>query len=465
MSDPHVHSGPTGDLLTGNLRALLRDPPAFLERCARDYGDVVPLRFGPKRALFLNDPAAIEAVLVAKSELFAKPYIVRTDRVRIGNGQVGAEGDVWRRQRLTQPAFLRRRLTDYGDSMVAATARMLTTWHDGDTFDVVPAMMRLTLEIVAETLLGADVTDDADEVGTALTVVMDTFMTRLRTLFLVPELLPTPGNVRLRRAQRQLDAVMDRMIATRRASRCDATDLLGLLLQAQAASGGAMTDQQIRDQAMAFFLAGHETVALALSWTWYLLAQHPAVEATLLDELQTVLGDRVPTPADQPRLVYTEMVALEALRLYPPVWVMARVALQTCALGGHQVPAGTMVLMSQWVTHRDPRFFDQPALFHPDRWRDGFTQWLPRYAYFPFGGGPRGCIGRGFAMMEAVLLLATIAQRFQLTTEPGHPVVPRASITLRPAHGIRVVLHQRHHDSIGPIESRTNRTAGHRRCS
>ncbi len=444
MTDVRLLSGPDGDLLSGNLRALLRDPLIFLEQCARDYGDVVPLRFGPKRAIFVNDPAAMEEVLVAQSELFAKPYILRTDRVRVGNGQLGATGDIARRQRLAQPAFHRSRLTGYGNGMGAATERMLATWHDGDTVDVVPAMMRLTLEIVADTLFGADVSDDADGVGAALTVVMDTFMTRLRTLFLVPEVLPTPGNVRLRRAQRRLDVTMDRIIAQRRASGGDATDLLGLLLHAQAESGGTITDREIRDQAMAFFLAGHETVALALSWTWYLLAQHPEVETTLLTELQTVLGDRAPTPADQPRLPYAEMVVLEALRFYPPLWTIARVALRTCALGNYQVPAGTLVLMSPWVTHRDPRFFDQPEVFNPDRWQGGFAQRLPRYAYFPFGGGPRGCVGRGFAMMEAVLVLATVAQRFRLAVDPAVAVTPRASITLRPAHGIKVMLHQRH---------------------
>jgi cytochrome P450 len=435
-------AGPRGQILLGNLPELMRDRTGFLLSCARDHGDFVPLRFGPRRAVFINHPDAIAAVLVAGSRTFGKPYILRTDRFRFGDARLGSEGDFWRQQRVAEPSFHRDRLAAYAETMIAATERMLDSWRDGETRDILPEMMRLALQIVGETLFGTDLTDEAERVGSSLATMMDEFVSRLGLLFLVPERLPTPGNLRLRRARRQLVATMDGVVARRRASGEDRGDLLGLLLRA-ANGAGAAADQQIRNQAMTFFLAGHETTALALTWTWYLLSQHPAVEANLLAELDAVLGGHPPTPADLPRLVYTEWIVKEALRLYPPIWAMGRIALDDANLGGHPISRGTVILLSQWAMHRDPRWFDAPERFDPDRWADGFAKRLPRYAYFPFGGGPRGCIGSRFAMMEAVLILATVAQRFRLTLAPGHPVVPLASITLRPQHGLQMILHRR----------------------
>ncbi len=216
-----------------------------------------------------------------------------------------------------------------------------------------------------------------------------------------------------------------------------------MLLEAQDEDGSRMTDQQLRDEAMTFLLAGHETTALALSWTWYLLSQHPKVEQRLQQELQQVLSDRTPRAEDLARLPYTEKVAKEAMRLYPPAWSLARTAAKECEIGGYRVPAGANVVMSQWIMHRDPRFYTYPEEFDPDRWSTDRIQCLPKFAYFPFGGGPRSCIGASFAMIEATLLLATIAQRFQLRMVPAHPVVPTPSITLRPRNGIRMVLHER----------------------
>jgi cytochrome P450 len=241
----------------------------------------------------------------------------------------------------------------------------------------------------------------------------------------------------------RLEEILYRIIRQRRTSGRDAGDLLSMLLAAQDEDGSRMTDQQLRDEAMTIFLAGHETTALALSWAWYLLSQHREAEARLVEELRTVLGERAPSVEDLPQLRYAEMVVKETLRLYPPAFSTGREALQACEIGGYQVPAGTQIIMSQWVTHRDPRFFDQPQQFNPDRWTDDFIKHLPKYAYFPFGGGPRLCIGNSFAMMEAVLILATIAQRFQLELVPGQSVTPWPSITLRPKDGIKMQVQQR----------------------
>ena len=440
MSLASLPPGPKGDLLRGNLPELLRDRTEFLSRCAREYGDVVPLRFGPRRAVLLSDPALIEDVLVARHQVFVKPYALRLDRVTFENGRQGDEAGFWRGR--MAPAFARPRLAVYGDAMVALAERRLATWQDGDTIDLYAEMMQLTLEIIAKTLFATDVTDEAGAVGAALEELMEAFFDRLRTLFLIPARLPTPGNRRRQRAAGRLDAFLDGLIAQRRAAGEAGDDLLSMLLRVQRDSPGSLTDAQLREEVMTLFLAGHETTALAVTWAWHLLAHHPAVEAKLLTEF-AALGDRSPTAADRPRLRYAEWVVSEAMRLYPPLWVIARVATQAAPLNGYRVPAGTVVLMSPWVAHRDPRHFDRPDVFDPDRWADGLSRRLPRYAYFPFGGGPRVCIGGGFAMTEAVLLLATIGRRVRLAPVPGHPVRPRPSITLRPERGVPMVVHRR----------------------
>jgi cytochrome P450 len=419
----------------------MRDRTGFLYRCAREYGDLVPLRFGPRRAVLVSHPAAIADVFVDRSKNFVKPYILRTDQLRMGDTRLGDEGDFWRRQRLAQPAFHRSRLDGYGEAMVTATREMLDRWQDGENRDVLAEMNRLTLQIAAETLFGADLAEEAEGVGAALQAVMDGFIPRLGALFLVPDWLPTPGNRRLRQALRELDGTIDGIVARRRASGEERNDLLSLLLRA--ADDGVLTPRQVREQATTYLLAGHETTALVLSWAWYLLGTHPHAEARLIEEVDSVLGGRPATTADVPRLKYAEWVALEAMRLYPPIWAMARVALRDDELGGYPIRGGTVVIVSPWVMHRDPRYFAAPESFDPERWAGDALKQLPRYAYFPFGGGPRGCIGSRFATQEAVLLLATIAQRFRLTPVPGHEVVPVPSITLRPAHGVPMVLHGR----------------------
>jgi cytochrome P450 len=417
----------------------------FLTRIAREYGDCVSFRLGWKRAFLVSHPDLIESILVTDSRNYIKHYVLRLLRPTLGNGLLLSENDFWLRQRrLMQPAFHRERVAGYGGIMVSYAERMLTSWSDGDTRDMHTEMMRLTLEIVAKALFDADVAEEAPEVGDALDMGMQTFVRRWRSLYPVPLWIPTPTNLRVKRFVRRLDRIIYRFIEERRASGRERGDLLSMLLSARDADDGSrMTDRQIRDEAMTLFLAGHETTANALAWTWYLLSQHPEVDAMLAGELQSVLGGRSPTVVDLPQLRYTEMVVMEAMRIYPPVYAFGREAVRECTLGNYRVPKGTTVVMSQWVMHRDRRYFENPGKFDPQRWADGLAKRLPRFVYFPFGGGPRVCIGNSFAMMEAILILATMVPKFRFTLLPGHPVVPRTTVTLRPEHGIKGILTKR----------------------
>jgi cytochrome P450 len=438
-------AGPKGHFLLGNFLEFSRDPLNYLTRCARQYGDVVYLHAPFISFYLINHPDLIEDVLVTNNRNFIKDkgLRMRPSRRLFGNGLLTSDGDFWIRQRrLTAPAFHREQIAAYGEVMVACAERMIETWRAGQTRDIHQDMMRLTLEIVAETLFGIDATQEAHEVGKALDVVARQFTSQASYIGIL-DLLPMPGYRRFERAVARLDEIIYRIIQQRQQRRGSLSlrrDLLSLLLEAQDEDGSRMSDQQLRDEAMTLFLAGHETTALALSWTWYLLAQHPEAENRLIAELQETLDGRAPTCADLPYLRFTEMVIKEAMRLYPPAWTIGREALQDCEIGGYRVPRGAQVAMSQWVMHRDPRHFDQPEEFKPERWAGEQTRSLPRYAYFPFGGGPRLCIGNAFAMMEATLILATIAQRFHLALAPSQTVTPLPSITLRPRNGVRVIV-------------------------
>ncbi len=440
-----IPTGPKGRWLSGNLADFTEDRLGFLTDCARRYGDFVPLRFGPRRLVLVSHPDQIEEVLVAKHRSFIKHFALRGTRRTLGRGLLTSEGDFWRRQRrLAQPAFQRERVATYGRTMVAYAERMLEGWAEGQARDLQADMMRLTLEIVAKTLFDADVTGDAQEASVAMETLLECFTARIRRLAPMPEWVPTPTNLRLQRAAGRLDRLLLEIIARRRASGEEHGDLLSMLLRAQdEGDGGRMSDRQLRDEAMTLFMAGHETTANTIAWTFSLLAGHPEVEARLHAELDEVVGDRPPTPADLPRLRYAERVVTEALRVYPTVWILGREAIEECTIGGHRVAKGVTVYMSQWVVHRDPRFFNDPTSFRPERWADGLAQRLPRHAYFPFGGGPRICIGNGFAMMEAVLLLATIARRYRLVLRSGMPIRPVPTMTLRPGGGVPVVLQSR----------------------
>ncbi|WP_406699572.1 cytochrome P450 [Singulisphaera sp. Ch08] len=437
--------GPKGNWLSGNLPAFRRDRLGFLTECARTYGDVVAFRLGPRKMMIVNHPDLVEEVLVTNNRHYIKHFSLRMTEKTLGNGLLTSEGDFWRRQRrLAQPAFHRERIAAHAEVMVAFTERMLQHWHDGAVYDVQEEMMRLTLEIIAKTLFDADVSGSSADLSAAMETVLRCFTARVNTLIRLPYFIPTPNNVRLARAVKRLDAIIFEIIARRRASGEDRGDLLSMLLNAQDENDGdRMTDRQLRDEAMTLFMAGHETTANTLTWAWYLLAQHPESEARLHEELDQVLGDRAPTLADLPRLPFAEHVITESLRVHPTVWLVGREAIVPTVVGGYRVPVGTTVYMSQWVVHRDPRFFDDPESFRPERWQDGLMKRIPRYAYFPFGGGPRICIGNNFAMMESVLLLATIAQRFRLGLQPGTKAKLMATMTLRADGGLPMVVSSR----------------------
>ncbi|MFO0929751.1 MAG: cytochrome P450 [Gemmataceae bacterium] len=437
MAATALPPGPPGRFLTGNLPDLRRDLLELYERAARTYGDVATLRFGLRRIFLISHPDLIEQVLTSRA--FVKHYALRMNKMLLGNGLLTSEGDEWLRQRrLIQPAFLRDRLAGYGGTMVEYSHRWAAGWRDGERRDMHADMRQLTMEIAAKTLFGADVSGQGAAVADALRDVMESFIRRLFRVVVTPEWLPTPTNVRAWRSIRRLDRILYGIIAQRRTAGA-ATDLLSLLLHAHDEAGG-MSDKQLRDEAMTLFLAGHETTALTLTYTLHLLARHPAAQDALRAEVNG-LGDRLPTFADLPRLRFTEQVVLEGMRLYPPAYVIGRQAVEPVELGGYRLPAGSTLLLPQWVVHRDPRFWEAPAEFRPQRWTDAMRERLPKFAYFPFGGGPRICIGNNFALIEATLVLATLLRRWAVRPASDRPLAFRPRMTLAPDGPVELTVH------------------------
>jgi cytochrome P450 len=343
-----------------------------------------------------------------------------------------------------QPAFQHSQLGTYGEIIVSHAMRMMDTFQDREIRDINAEMMKLTLGVVVKSLFGADFTREAERIDAPLTAVLEATNKRLISAVQIPSWVPTRRNLREKRALAQIEALLRKLIRSRRTSTEQRNDLLSVLLAAvDEESGAHMSDQQLRDEMMTLFLAGHETTANALTWSWYLLSQHPSVEAKLHDELHRVLHGRSPSAADLPRLPYAEMVIRESLRMYPPAPGFAREPIEPVMIGGYDVPKGSMVVVNSYALQRDARFFDDPERFDPERFAPGWEERIPRYAYLPFGGGPRVCIGNGFAMMEARLILTTIAQRWQFLLEPGQQVVPIQLVTLRPKSGIRMKLRRR----------------------
>jgi cytochrome P450 len=430
--------GPKSWFPGGQILAFRRDPLAFLSRLAREYGDVAEFRVGPQRAFFLNHPDLIRDVLVTHHERFHKGRALQRAKRLLGEGLLTSEGEHHRRQRrLAQPAFHRQRINSYGRVMAECAERAAARWRDGETVDISNEMMRLTLAVVGKTLFDADVESEADEVGEALSEMMELFGYLLLPYTELLEKLPLPQVRRFNRARARLDAVIYRIIEERRKGGEDRGDLLSMLMLAEDEEGGPrMSDEQLRDEAMTIFLAGHETTANALTWAWHLLARNPEAEERLHAELDDVLGDgRIPAAEDVAALRYTEMVAAETMRLYPPAWGLGRMAVEDHEAGGYLVPKGSLVLLSQYVMHRDPRYFPDPERFDPERWTTEAREARPVFSYFPFGGGVRRCIGEGFAWMESVLLLATLARRWTMGPVPGHVVTTKPRITLRPGRG------------------------------
>ena len=430
----------------GNALAYLRDPLQFLRSTRRAHGDVVGVKLGPMEVTLISHPDLVEDILVTRNKLFQKDvYLQTTLRPVLGDGLLSSEGDFWRRQRrLAQPAFHRDRIASYGDIMVEHASRLAATWRDGEVRDVHVDMMHLTLAIVAETLFGTNVGDHADDVGDALHAVLTVVADPLEMFLPILKRLPTPQRRRYDRAVETLDSIIYGVVEKRRSSGAgESNDLLSMLLHARDDDGGRMSDKQLRDECMTLFLAGHETTALNLSWTWLLLSQYPEVEAKLARELEGVLGDRPATFADLPNLRYAGHVIAESLRLYPPAWSMGREAREDVELGGFRVPRGGQVWFAPWAIQRDERWFEDPDAFRPERWEGDLAKTLHRYAYFPFGGGPRFCIGQAFAQMEAVLLLSTLSRAFKVEVLETPRVTPDPSVTLRPKRGVRARLKRR----------------------
>ncbi len=409
------------------------------------YGDFFQLDFGSERMYMVADPDAIYEMLVTKNAQFYKGKQYR-DRQRglarfLGNGLLTSDGEFWKRQRkLTAPALHARRIEAYAETMVSVTEQMIARWHDQETLDIDQEMMHATLQIVAKSLFNVAMEGrDADRIGVALTVIQH----HMGGFSLIPNWVPTSGKIRTNRAVRDLDDIIYRLITERRRTNEDYGDLLSMLLLARDEDDKGMSDEQVRDETVTLMLAGHETTANALNWTFKLLAENPEAEAKLHAELDAVLGGRAPTLADLKTLPYTEMVVKESLRLYPPAYSFGRMAIEDTTIAGYTVPANTDINVFTFVTQRDPRWWDEPERFIPERFSPENEPNIRHYAYLPFGGGPRVCIGNSFAVMEANLMLATIAQQYQLRLTPGQVVELDPLITLRPRNGLQMRVEQR----------------------
>jgi len=443
---PTFPPGPAPSLLGAIAYRPGRDPLEFFTSLARTYGDLVHVRMGGEHVYFVSNPQQVRDILVTNQRYFHKGRGLERARRLLGEGLLTSEGAVHVRQRrLIQPAFHHDRIAAYAGVMTSYAERVQAGWSDGAVIDASQEMTRLTLAIVGKTLFDKDVESQAREVGEALNAVMESFWTLMLPFADFLERLPLPSMRRTRAARARLDAIIYGMIAERRKAPTDRGDLLSMLLLAQdeEAGGRGMTDQQIRDEAMTIFLAGHETTANALSWTLYLLSQSPEVEKRLHEEVDRVLGRRLPGIADLPQLTYTEQVVTESMRLYPPAWIIGRRAIRDYPLDSYLVRERSLLIVSPYVVHRDPRHFANPDRFIPERWTPEFKAALPPFAYLPFGGGARRCIGESFAWMELVLVLSTIVRQWRLRLVPGHPVVPLPVITLRLKHGLRMTTERR----------------------
>jgi cytochrome P450 len=439
--------GPRGFPLLGSLPDFAwGDPTRALLDAFREYGDVVRFRFGPVAFFGVNHPDHIRHVLQENRHNYTKSVNYEELRHVLGNGLLTSEGDSWLRQRrLAQPAFHRPRLAALASVITRETSSMLDRWsaHVGATIDVSHEFMRVTLGIVGHSLFGVDLASDADSVGRAVSVALEWANARMVQLVRVPARVPTVANVRARLAIRTLDALVYRIIESRRhaIARNDepAHDLLAMLIEARdEKTGEGMSDVQLRDEVMTLVLAGHETTANALTWTAYLLSRHPAVERKLREEISSTIGDRTPTFDDLPKLSYTMMVIEESLRLYPPAWCVERQAIADDDVGGFAIPHGSIVLVAPYTMHRHPSYWDDPEGFDPERFAPSQTSTRPKFAYIPFGGGPRVCIGNHFALMEMQLVLAMIVQRYRLDLVSGHRVEIEPLVTLRPRYGMKM---------------------------
>jgi len=435
--------GPRNLPVIGNLAAFRAKPIQFLTRVAREYGDLSYFRLANQNVYLINHPEFVREILVTNQGNFTKSRVLQRARVLLGDGLLTSEGSFHVRQRrLVQPAFHRDRLASYAHVMSEAAVRLRERWTDGATLEVSQEMMRLTLSIVGKTLFSADIESEASEIGEALTTVIKMFQMLMMPFSEYFEKLPLPSVRRFEKARARLDQTIYGLIRERRKSGEDAGDLLSMLLLAQDedALGSSMTDVQVRDEALTLFLAGHETTANALTWTWYLLSQNPECEGRLHREIDSVLAGRVPEMADLPQLRYTEMVFAESMRLYPPAWAIGRMSKEPFQMDGVEIGPKSICVLSPYIIQRDARWFPDPERFDPERWTPEARELRPKFSYFPFGGGARVCIGERFAWMEGVLVLAAVAQKWKLRLDAGQRVEPLPLITLRTKYGMRMTV-------------------------
>ncbi len=411
---------------------------------ARTCGDIAHFRIGRQHVFLLNHPDQIKEVLVTAQANFLKARAPSTRRL-LGEGLLTSEGDFHRRQRrLIMPAFHRQHIAGYAAVMVSYASELGQQWRAGATVDLRKEMMRLTLRIVSKNLFDVDVAAEAEEIGDALSQARELFHRPVIRHSALLEKLPfLPVARRFENARARLDVIVYRIITERRRNGTDGGDLISLLLSAQDENGDRMSDEQVRDEAITILLAGHDTTTNALTWTWYLLSQHPEVEAKLHAEIDTQLRGRLPSFDDLSRLVYAEMVVSEGLRLFPPAWRIGRRVVADCEVGGYFFPAGSLVLLSQYVTQRDSRYFPEPTRFDPERWTTPAREARPQFSYFPFGGGTRRCIGEQFARTAIILIIATLAATWRTELVPGYKVEIEPLLTLQPKHGMPMTLQRR----------------------
>lgn len=436
---PSRPPGPAGHWLVGCIPELLRDTPGFLTACARQYGDCIEVPVGLRRALLVSHPEFIEQLLVRHNDCFVKNFAFRTIRPVLGNGLILASGTEWKRQRnLVTPTFHRDRILPHCEQIAHWTERSIASWQADVLVDLQEQVMKMILAINARILFGVDLSQSATDVVSSMRTIQECIRIRAVRLLPIPDSIPTPANLRLQRATRRVDQIVYRMISDRRAQPDPPQDLLTSLVNSRDDSSTVTHDRQLRDEIMSLLLASHETTAQSLVWTLLLLSQHPDEEDQLHNELDTVLGGRLPTADDLPALKRTGWIVNESLRLFPPLWLLGREAVKPCTIAGFPVSVGTNVFVSQWVMHRDPRYFDHPEEFRPSRWGCQSTASLPSFVYLPFGAGPRVCVGASLAQIELVMLLATIYRRFSVRLTDQTVLRPQASITLRPRSPVLV---------------------------
>jgi cytochrome P450 len=449
MNNKLTIPGPKGHFLSGSLPEIQRDRVKFLVDLQRDYGDVVRIKLGPFSAVVVFHPDGIQHILQDNHTNYSKETRTYASlSALVGNGLIASNGEFWLRQRrLMQPAFHRQQINALSDLMCRETQitlnRLETASHDGQSLDISREMIRLSLAIVTQALFGNRISDQDGKIAANISFLLDDPAFRFEHPFYPPLSVPTAYNRRFIAARKFMDEIIYTLIADRRKVPVPGSDLLAMLMQAtvegnesSGKNGRSMNDEQLRDEIITLFLAGHETTALALTWTLYLLSQHPDIEARVRSEIDQTLAGRIPTLADLPGLAYTRRVLDEGIRLYPPAWIFERKALADDEIGGYLIPAGTTLALTPYATHRHPQFWDNPEMFDPDRFIPERVEARPRYAYFPFGGGPRMCIGNSFALQEMQLVLPMLLQCYQFELEPGREVRTDPEVALRPKGGL-----------------------------